>query len=139
MTNTFVKKWKNILDFFQNKWFFAILKFQKSAKIPIFNFFPFFLLQNGHNIIFFRLEKTELTYLISLYLISQKPQKMHFPRENRELCENWASEIFLTQKFEISDQKRIGNDIQTYWNLGSPKFCCPVYLGKVSLKISNLP
>ena len=101
-------------------------KLKKSSKTPIFNFFSFFLLQNHHNIIFFPLKKSELIYLISLYLISQKPQKMQFPRENRELWENWTSENFLTPKFELSDQKRIGNDLQTYWNIRVTKFCCTV-------------
>ena len=38
---------------------------------------------------------------------------------------------FLTPKFELSDQKRIGNDLQTYWNIGVTKFCCTVNYSRV--------
>jgi len=117
MTNTFFKKWKNIFDFFQNKRFFTILKFQKSANFQFSTFFSFFLLQNGHNIIFFRLEKTELTYLISLYLISQKPQKMHFCGKTANCAKTEPQKFFnpkILDQRPKTNRKRYSNILEPW-------------------------
>ena len=53
-------------------------KLKNSAKSPIFNFFSFFLLQNGCNIIFFQLKISEWLYLVSLYFYCKNRRKWTF-------------------------------------------------------------
>ena len=98
-------------------------KLKNSAKSPIFNFFSFFLLQNGCNIIFFQLKISEWLYLVSLYFLLQKPQKIDFPRFFRELCENRSPDFNFDPKFGISAQKPIRTTIWRFWIIFHPENC----------------
>ena len=98
--------WKTCIFCGKNK--ICIKKFQTFTKNSKFQtpIFHFFLLQNHHNIIFFLLAKSELIYLMSLYLISKKHRKCTFRGKNCESDEK-NSKLKMSILFRI---QRVKND-----------------------------
>ena len=117
--------WKKMSKKVRKNW---VLKFRNPAKNRVFNFFSFFLLHNHRGIILDRIEKTAPLYLVSFYLISEKPQKPPNSRENREYLENPSINFFETMIFVISAKNWFRNVCHLFWGIQSPKFVNQCYL-----------
>ena len=127
---TFWKKVKNRPKNPKNCPKIGNFKFWTYAKSTFFKFFSIFFFLNHPNNVPFHLQKKEFTYLTSLYLISQKPQKTPNSRKKREYLAEFCFLRILDPKFGISDQKRFRISFQTCWDMTSIFFCCTVLFTK---------
>ena len=111
---------------------FKIWNLKILPKVQFSTLLVFFLLQRDSKIIFFQIEKSESTYLFSLYSLLQKPQKM---ADSAEKPANWLkSNRFLKMNtfFPIQHTKTIQNIfIGLLENLGDEILSTSVNLKKI--------
>ena len=108
VTITFSPEKSKVCDFFFRKLTKnPNLKFKKSTKIRVFNFFSFFLLQNHFIKPLCWSKRTACFHHVSFYFIFINPQKTPNSRENRGNLEIGSPEIEKIIIFVISGQKSL--------------------------------